>query len=207
LKILPRTFYERDPREVAPDLLNKILVGRQASGRIVEVEAYVGSLDPGSHAYRGATKRNKTMFGRGGHLYVYFTYGMHWCANAVCGPEGEAGAVLLRALAPLDGLDEMRRRRGGRVDRELCAGPARLCQALAIAGPDDGADLVTGDRGLHLVDDGTAPPREPGCSRRIGLSRGVELPWRWYVPGEPNLSRREAAGSHSRRSRARRSGG
>ena len=130
---LPRSFYERDSREVAPDLLNKILVGRGASGRIVEVEAYIGSIDPGSHAYRGKTQRNAVMFGPAGHLYVYFTYGMHWCSNAVCGPVGEAQAVLLRALAPIDGIEVMYERRlKAKKDTDLCSGPAKLCQALGI---------------------------------------------------------------------------
>jgi DNA-3-methyladenine glycosylase len=189
-RILPRVFYRRDSREVAPDLLNKVLICRGAAGRIVEVEAYVGAIDPASHAYRGPTARNATMFGPAGRLYVYFTYGMHWCANAVCEDEGTGSAVLLRALAPVDGVEAMLERRGLRPPRELCSGPARLCQALAIDGDDDGSDLVRGDRGIQIVDDGVAPPKLPGCSRRIGLSKGVEQPWRWFVPEEPNLSRR-----------------
>jgi DNA-3-methyladenine glycosylase len=189
-RILPRGFYRRDSREVAPDLLNKVVICRGASGRIVEVEAYVGAIDPASHAYRGRTVRNATMFGPAGRLYVYFTYGMHWCANAVCEEEGTGSAVLLRALAPLDGVEAMMTRRGPRSQRELCSGPARLCQALAIDGDDDGADLVVGDRGIQIVDDGVAPPGLAGCSRRIGLSKGVEHPWRWFVPDDPNVSRR-----------------
>ena len=197
-RTLPRRFYRRDPREVAPDLLNKILVhhdpeaGRLA-GRIVEVEAYVGADDAGSHAYRGMTRRNATMFGPAGHLYVYFTYGMHWCVNVVCGEEGLAGAVLLRGLAPLSGHDTMRARRPkARSDRDLCSGPARLTQALGLDGAFDGADLVGGS--VRIVDDATPPPAEPGTSLRIGLSlgRGDEHPWRWYVSGDPNVSRRGA---------------
>jgi DNA-3-methyladenine glycosylase len=189
-RALPRSFYRRDSREVAPELLNKILVCRGASGRIVEVEAYVGAIDPGSHAYRGRTARNATMFGPAGHLYVYFTYGMHWCANAVCEDEGIGSAVLLRALAPLEGIEEMVERRRRSTPRELCSGPARLCQALGIGRADDGADLIAADRGIQIVDDGTPPPDRPGCSRRIGLSKGVEHPWRWFVPADPNVSRR-----------------
>lgn len=189
-RTLGRRFYARDSREVARDLLNKVLLKDGVGGRIVEVEAYLGSADPGSHAYRGRTPRNATMFGRPGLLYVYFTYGMHWCANAVCGEEGTGTAVLIRALAPLEGLEEMRRRRPrARRDRDLCSGPAKLCQALGIDRQDDGADLVTGS-GVRIFDDGVPPPRSPGQSRRIGLSSGVEHPWRWYVAGEENLSRR-----------------
>lgn len=190
LTALPRRFYRRDPRLVAPQLLNKVLVHGPASGRIVEVEAYAGAQDPGSHAFRGRTARNATMFGGAGLLYVYLSYGVHWCANAVCGEEGEGLAVLLRALAPLTGLDAMRTARGPAVrDRHLTSGPGRLCQALAITKAHDGADLVTGDRGPTIVDDGTPPPRAPGNSCRIGLTAGADRPWRWYVAGEVNLSR------------------
>lgn len=155
------------------------------------MEAYAGSEDPGSHAYRGETPRNRTMFGQPGGLYVYFTYGMHWCANAVCGEQGEATAVLLRALAPIEGLETMwPRRPRARRERDLCSGPAKLCSAFGIDGSYDGADLVTGDQGVTIVDDGTPPPGRPGTSERIGLRAGVEHPWRWFVPGDPNLSRR-----------------
>jgi DNA-3-methyladenine glycosylase len=188
---LPRAFYRRDPREVAPDLLNKLLVRGERIGRIIEVEAYCGEIDPGSHAFRGMTKRNATMFGPPGRLYVYFTYGMHWCANAVCGDEGEGVAVLLRALEPVAGLEQMRaaRPRAARA-RDLASGPAKLCQAFSLDGTQDGADLVTAGAGVTVVDDGTPPPVVPGVSGRIGLSAGADLPWRWYVPGDPNLSRR-----------------
>jgi DNA-3-methyladenine glycosylase len=191
---LPREFYARDSREVAPALLGKLLVRDGLIGRIVEVEAYAGERDPGSHAYRGRTARNATMFGPPGLLYVYFTYGMHWCANVVCGEEGVASAVLIRALHPIAGLDAMRSRRpAARRDTDLASGPAKLCQALGIERSLDGADLVTGDRGIALSDDGRRPPDRPGQSTRIGLSAGAEHPWRWYVRGNPHLSRREAA--------------
>ena len=195
LKVLPRRFYRRDPRDVAPELLNKVLVHGARSGRIVEVEAYAGAEDPGSHAFRGQTPRNATMFGPPGCLYVYLSYGVHWCANAVCGTEGEGVAVLLRALSPLGGVDGMRIARPGIArDRQLCSGPGRLCQALGITKVHDGADLVTGDRGPVIVDDGTAPPAVPGNSVRIGLTAGAASPWRWYVPGDPNLSRARPPG-------------
>ena len=176
---------------VAPELLNKVVVHGDRRARIVEVEAYAGGEDAGAHSYRGMTRRNATMFGPAGRLYVYFTYGMHWCANAVCGDVGEGVAVLLRAAAPLDGIDAMRTARGRAVrrDRDLCSGPAKLCQALGIDGAFDGADLVSADRGITIVDDGVPPPEAPASSTRIGLSAGTEYPWRWYVPGDPNVSR------------------
>jgi len=188
---LARSFYRRDPRVVAPELLNKVIVHGRRAARIVEVEAYCGPIDPGSHTYRGKTARNATMFGPPGGLYVYFTYGMHWCANAVCGDVGEGVAVLLRAGAPLAGLEEMREARGpaARRDRDLCSGPAKLCQALGIDRGFDGADLVTADRQVTIVDDGTPPPAQPGNSRRVGLSAGAEHPWRWFVVSDANLSR------------------
>jgi DNA-3-methyladenine glycosylase len=192
MRRVPRSFYRRDPRQVAPELLNKLVVRGGMVARIVEVEAYCGGEDPGSHAYRGQTARNATMFGPAGHLYVYFTYGMHWCANAVCGSEGEGVAVLLRAAAPLQGIAAMRAvRPAARRDRDLCSGPAKLCQAFGITGAHDGADLVTGDREVVIADDGMVPPPSPSVGLRVGLSpgRGDEHPWRWWVPGDPNVSR------------------
>jgi DNA-3-methyladenine glycosylase len=189
-RVLPRRFYAGGALEVAPQLLNKLLVGKARSGRIVEVEAYQGSLDPASHAFRGLTARNATMFAGPGRLYVYFTYGMHFCANVVCMPEGTAEAVLLRALAPVAGVDSMRAARPGIVkDRELANGPAKLCQAMGITKAEDGADLVTGLGGLLVMDDGVAPPAGPGVSGRVGIRRAAEVPWRWWVPDDPNVSR------------------
>ncbi len=189
-RVLARSFYEEDPREVGPGLLNKLLVGRGRVGRIVEVEAYLGSEDSASHAYRGPTRRNATMFGAPGRLYVYFTYGMHFCANAVCGPEGIGQAVLLRALAPVAGIELMRSARGPSVvDRHLTSGPARLCQAFGIGRADDGADLVTGDRDLVIADDGTPPPVRAAVSGRVGVATAGEVPWRWWVEGDQNVSR------------------
>jgi DNA-3-methyladenine glycosylase len=189
---LPRAFSRRDPREVAPDLLNKVLVaadGRRA--RIVETEAYCGPIDAAAHTYRGQTPRNAVMFGAPGLLYVYFTYGMHYCCNAVCGEEGEGVAVLLRAAEPLAGLALMREARpAAKRDRDLCSGPARLCQALGIGRAQDGVDLVTGAGGYGIVDDGVAPPEDPMVTTRIGIRHAAEESWRWYVPGNPNVSRR-----------------
>jgi DNA-3-methyladenine glycosylase len=195
VKVLPRSFYARDSRELAPALLNKVLVthtddGVRLAARIVEAEAYCGSDDPGSHAYRGMTPRTEVMFGPPGHLYVYFTYGMHWCANVVATKDGDAAAVLLRAAAPIDGVEVMRERRvKARRDRDLLAGPARLCQAFGITGAHNGVDLVRGV--IRIVDDGVAPPAAPGVSTRVGLAagRGDESLWRYFVPGDPNLSR------------------
>jgi DNA-3-methyladenine glycosylase len=198
--VLPRSFYARDARVVASELLGKLLVhddpeaGRVAA-RLVEVEAYAGTDDPGSHGYRGPTARNAVMFGPAGHLYVYFTYGMHWCANVVCGDDGWASAVLLRAAAPVDGIEVMRARRPAvHRDRDLCSGPARLTQALGLTGAHNGADLVRG--AIHVLDDGVAPPMRPGVSVRVGLraGRGDEHPWRWFVPDEPNVSRGRPGG-------------
>ena len=190
-RTLPRAFYRRDPRTVAPDLLNKILLrddGR--AGRIVEVEAYCGAEDPAAHSHGGPTRRNATMFGPGGHLYVYFTYGMHWCANAVCGEAGDGVGVLLRAIEPVASIDAMRAARGhpGR-DRDIGSGPARLAQALGITGTLDGADLVRNDRGIRIVDDGTPPPADPVIGPRIGISRATDRPWRWHVPAHAHVSR------------------
>ncbi|HEV2760701.1 MAG TPA: DNA-3-methyladenine glycosylase [Acidimicrobiales bacterium] len=191
MRRIPRRFFAADSRELAPLLLNKVLVCGGRAGRVVEVEAYAGEADPASHAFRGRTPRNATMFGPPGHLYVYFTYGMHYCANVVCGPDGEASAVLLRGLTPLTGLDAMRAARGpaARSDRDLCNGPGKLCQALGLDRTFDGADLVTGDRGVELVDDGTAPPAVAGVSGRIGVSVAADVPWRFYVPGALGISR------------------
>jgi DNA-3-methyladenine glycosylase len=215
MKHLQRSFLESDPVTVAPLLLGKLLQRGPLLARIVEVEAYRGAADAASHAFRGRTPRNGTMFGRPGHLYVYFTYGLHFCANVVCWPEGEAGAVLLRALAPLSGVEEMAARRFGprrqapaKVansskaspargrepalwrPQDLCSGPAKLCQAFALDRTADGYDLVTGEQGVSLLDDGTPPPL-PAIGSRIGLAPGCatrDEPWRWWVPGEPNVS-------------------
>lgn len=187
-EVLRRAFYRRPALEVAPELLNKVIAVGRRRARIVEVEAYEGRLDPGSHAYRGRTPRTQVMHGPPGHLYVYFTYGMHWCANAVCGDDGVASAVLLRAGAPIAGLGAMRAARPkARHDHQLASGPARLCQAMGIDGTHNGVDLTRGP--VRILDDGVDPPAAPGVTTRIGLSAGGDLPWRFIVPGDPNLSR------------------
>ena len=199
-RALARRFYNRSAVEVAPQLLNKLLVRDGRAGRIVEVEAYRGSEDPASHAYRGPTARNATMFGEPGHLYVYFTYGMHFCANVVCMAPGTAEAVLLRALAPVSGLEAMRAARPGiDKDAELTSGPAKLCQAMGITRAEDGVDVVRAGSGLAVVDDGVAPPTFPATSGRIGIRHAPDLQWRWWVPGDPNVSRPREPGAHRAR--------
>ena len=189
-RAVPRRFFARAPADVGPELLNKVLVGPNGKARIVEVEAYDGATDPASHAFRGRTARNGVMFGPPGHLYVYFSYGVHWCANVVCRSEGVAGAVLLRALAPVAGLDAMRAARpAARRDRDLCSGPGKLCQALGIDRSPDGADLVSAAAAVRIVDDGVAPPPRPVVTTRVGISVAVDVPWRWYVAGDPNVSK------------------
>jgi DNA-3-methyladenine glycosylase len=189
---LSRRFYRRDSRTLAPELLNKLLVRGERVGRIVEVEAYAGEEDPGSHAFRGRTARNATMFGPPGRLYVYRSYGVHWCANVVCGEDGWASAVLVRGLTPVGGIEQMFANRPGIArERDLCAGPGRLCQALGIDQSFDGTDLVSGSDGVFICDDGVEPPNEPCISTRVGLSsgRGDTFPWRFCVPGAVGLSR------------------
>lgn len=191
---LGEAFYRRDSLVVAADLLNKLLVaadGRVA--RLVEVEAYRGIEDPASHAYRGRTARNEVMWGPPGRLYVYFSYGVHWCANVVTAEVGTAQAVLLRAAEPLAGLEAMRRARWRaqkrQLDRDLCRGPGRLAQAFGIARADLGTDLTAGRR-LWLADDGTRPPAPPSTGSRVGISVATDRPWRYWVPGHPAVSGR-----------------
>ncbi len=186
---LSRSFYARAAHEVAPDLLGQVLVrvfpdGSRASVRIVEVEAY-GPDDPASHAFRGETPRNAVMFGPPGHLYVYFTYGMHHCMNVVTGGTAEGSAVLLRAAEPLEGEEEMVLRRGREVPLDLCSGPGRLAQALAVDRRDDGIDLVAGD-GLWLE---ASPRAEPvAVGNRVGVHE-TSRRWRYWLEGSPFVSR------------------
>jgi DNA-3-methyladenine glycosylase len=180
---------------VARALLGRVLVCDRSrtrlAARIVEVEAYRGARDPASHAFRGRTPRNATMFGPPGHTYVYFTYGMHHCLNVVCDREGVAAAVLLRALAPLAGEALMRRRRGVREGDRLLRGPGCVAQALGLSREHDGEDLVSGP--LWIAD---AAPRREGhaiaCGRRIGIRAGTERPWRFWLAGHPCVSGRRA---------------
>jgi DNA-3-methyladenine glycosylase len=171
--------------EVAPRLLGAELRHGEVTLRLTEVEAYDGPNDAGSHAYRGRTRRNAVMFGPPGHLYCYFTYGMHVCCNVVTGAEGVPSAVLLRAGEVVAGLDAARSRRPGASDRDLARGPARLCKALGIALDDDGTDLVAGTITLrpaaHAAIEVTTGPR-------VGLRGDPDLPWRFWLTGDPTVS-------------------
>ena len=178
MRRVARRMLTGDAPDVAPLLLNKLLVHGPCIGRITEVEAYRED-DPASHSHRGRTPRTAVMFGPAGHLYVYFTYGMHYCANVVTGDEGTGAAVLLRAVEPIEGIDVMLERRSGR--RQIADGPAKLTQAFAIGPEHNGADVCRGS-GIGLYDDGTPPPDDPLVGPRIGISKAVDVPWRWRAP-------------------------
>ena len=190
--MLSRSFYRRPSVEVAPDLLGRTLVrvlqdGARLSARIVEVEAYRED-DPASHSYRGRTARTEVMFGPPGRLYVYFTYGMHFCMNVVTGDDGEGSAVLLRAAEPLEGLERMALHRGLADPRLLCAGPGRLCQALAVGRAQNGVDLVGGGE-LRIERGVPVPADEVAAGPRVGITVATERPWRFVVAGSRFLSR------------------
>jgi DNA-3-methyladenine glycosylase len=170
--------------ESAPRLLNAVLRRDEVAVRITEVEAYAGPDDPGSHAYRGMTRRNEVMFGPAGRLYCYFTYGMHVCSNVTVGPDESPSAVLLRAGEVVDGLPTARQRRGSAADRDLARGPARLCQALGIELTDNGTDLSAGPITLEL---GT-PPAEVASGPRVGLRGAPDRQWRFWITGDPSVS-------------------
>ena len=191
---------------MAPDLLGRLLVrtlpdGTRLVGRIVETEAYRED-DPASHSYRGRTARTDVMFGPPGNLYVYFTYGAHFCMNVVTGGDGEGSAALLRAAEPLEGLAEMARRRGTDIPRLLCAGPGRLCQAFAIGREHNGVDLVAGDV-MRIEWGSSLPGEEVGVGPRVGINVAMEQPWRFAVKSSRYLSRaavlRPGSGVRARR--------
>jgi DNA-3-methyladenine glycosylase len=192
---LSRDFFARDTLTVARELLGQRLVrlcnGGRLSGRIVEVEAYIGEEDQACHARCGRTERNAPMYGPPGHGYIYFVYGMHYCFNVVTEREGYPAAVLIRALEPLEGIEEMRVRRGGRSDAQLTSGPARLCQALGIDRRFDGADLCAPDALLFVEEGAVVPDGAVVTGPRIGV-RGdevaVSVRWRFYVRGNSHLS-------------------
>jgi DNA-3-methyladenine glycosylase len=183
-RTLGSEFFARSVHDVAPDLIGVTLLVDGVGGRIVEVEAY-DHEDPASHGFRGRTDRNASMFGPPGHAYVYRSYGIHWCLNLVCEEVGVANAVLLRALEPTRGLEQMRARRGLEDERLLCSGPGRLCQALGVTREHDGLaldrppfELLAGDSPVDVVN-----------GPRIGITRAAELPWRYAEAGSRFLSR------------------
>ncbi|NGO09143.1 DNA-3-methyladenine glycosylase [Streptomyces sp. HC44] len=192
---LPREFFDRPVLEVAPDLLGRVLVRTTPDGpielRLTEVEAYDGPNDPGSHAYRGRTARNDVMFGPPGHVYVYFTYGMWHCMNLVCGPEGEASAVLLRAGEITEGIELARKRRlSARYDKELAKGPARLATALDVDRALDGTDLCApGTAPLTLLAGTPVQPDQVRNGPRTGVAgEGGVHPWRFWIADDPTVS-------------------
>ena len=182
--MLPREFFARSVHEVAPELIGVILLVDGVGGSIVEAEAY-DAADPAAHGFRGRTPRNASMFGPPGHAYVYRSYGIHWCLNFVCEAEGSAAAVLIRALEPLHGIDTMRERRGLDDPRLLCAGPGRLCQALAITREHDGVALDQPPFQLRPCEE----PVEIAAGPRIGISVATLVPWRYAAAGSRYLSR------------------
>jgi DNA-3-methyladenine glycosylase len=214
MELLPREFFDRPSTEVAPDLLGCVLWHDSPEGlvavRLVEVEAYQGAHDPASHAYRGKTARNAVMFGPPGFMYVYFTYGMHFCANLVCQPAGQAEAVLLRAGEVVAGSETAARRRArengkalsdpaiarnGRTPRavDLARGPARLCQALGIDRRLDGADVCEPGSPLGIgparsTDSGPAGSAVISTGPRVGISQATDRPWRYWLAGDGHVS-------------------
>lgn len=194
---LPRGFYARPAPEVAPDLLGRILArtlpdGTRLVARIVETEAYTED-DPASHSFHGRTPRNEVMFGKPGRLYVYFTYGMHFCSNVVTGANGEGSAVLLRAGEPLEGKEAMARRRGVGDPRLLCSGPARLTQALGIEREENGEDLLRGTA-VRILEGSPFAKTSIERSTRVGVKAGADRRWRFFVQGDPFVSKGRPSG-------------
>ncbi|MDT0201540.1 DNA-3-methyladenine glycosylase [Nocardioides sp. AE5] len=180
-------FLAGPPQAVAPHLLGAVLRRGPVAVRITEVEAYDGANDPGSHAYRGRTPRNAVMFGPPGHLYTYFIYGMHTCANVVCRGEGTAGAVLVRAGEVIEGIEDARSRRPSGPAHRLAQGPGRLCSALGITLDDYGCDLATGPVTLEPAPHGSGAG-EVATGPRVGLRSAAEVPWRFWLAGDPTVS-------------------
>ena len=186
--------------DVAPRLLGAVISHETPDGtvavRLTEVEAYDGPNDPGSHAHNGRTRRNEVMFGPPGHLYVYFTYGMHHCANVVVGSDGDPAAVLLRAGEVVAGIDLAGRRRKGAPARDLARGPARLCQALGVDLRHNGADLRSGPLTLTVT---ATPALDVRTGPRVGLRKAADRPWRFWLPGESSVSTYRPATARRRR--------
>jgi DNA-3-methyladenine glycosylase len=198
-RVLPRSFYDRDAVVVARDLLGRVVESRTPQGvvavRIVETEAYAGEDDAASHAWRGPTPRTAVMFGPPGRLYVYFTYGMHHCANVVCGPEGRASAVLLRAGEVVGGVDLARaRRRPGAAERVLASGPANLAVCLDLDVGWTGVDVVAARSPLRLREGEPVGDAAVVAGPRVGITREVERPWRFRIEGNPHVSGPRGAG-------------
>jgi DNA-3-methyladenine glycosylase len=189
--ILKRSFFDRPAAVVAPDLLDCVVEHETAAGlvavRLTEVEAYQGALDPGSHAYRGLTPRNSIMFGEPGYVYVYFTYGMHFCMNLVCEGVGTAAAVLLRAGEVVEGVELASRRRGS-PPRDLARGPARLAVALGVGRAEYGLDACDPAGTLRVRSPDRHTRGHVLTGPRVGLSAGAEIPWRFWLDGEPTVS-------------------
>jgi DNA-3-methyladenine glycosylase len=194
---LARDFFNRDPRVVGRELLGKILIRREGrkklAGRIVEVEAYLGKDDPAAHSFMGPTPRNQVMFGPPGFAYVYFIYGNHYCLNVSCQPEGIAGAVLFRALEPLGGIEQMAYARGLKIGSQgdlpkLTSGPGRMAEAFGVTRlRDNGKDLTSLRSDLWLADDGYAPEKI-AVTKRIGITKAAEHPWRYLIAGNRFVS-------------------
>ncbi|WP_432562742.1 DNA-3-methyladenine glycosylase [Kineococcus sp. SYSU DK003] len=199
---LERSFFDREVLEVARDLIGRVVRHRTPAGvvavRLSEVEAYAGQADPGSHAYRGRTPRTAVMFGPPGHAYVYFSYGMHWCMNLVCGPEGEASAVLLRAGAVVEGLELARSRRpAAKKDVDLARGPARLTQALGVDRALDGADVCSGGE-LEVLAGSPVADADVVWGPRVGVAgAGAPTPWRVSLVNDPTVSAYRVGGRRS----------
>ncbi|MEW1957355.1 DNA-3-methyladenine glycosylase [Kineococcus sp. NPDC059986] len=199
---LTRSSFDRDVLVVARDLLGRVVRHETADGvvavRLTEVEAYAGESDPGSHAFRGPTPRTRVMFGPPGHAYVYFSYGMHWCMNLVCGPAGTASAVLLRAGEVVDGLDLARARRtAARRDVDLARGPARLTQALGVDRAQDGVDVCSGGA-LTVLPGAPVGDAEVAWGPRVGVAgAGAPTPWRVFLVNEPTVSAYRVGGRRS----------
>jgi DNA-3-methyladenine glycosylase len=199
-KLLRRAFFNRDPREVCPELLGKIIARKHGrtlmAGRIVEVEAYLGADDAAAHAAAGRTARNDVLFGAPGHAYVYFIYGVHYCLNISCMPEGHAGCVLIRALEPIAGIPAMARARhmddldlsSPRNLRKLASGPGKLCEALEITRPrDNGKDLLSSRSDLQVLNDG-CKIEKVAVTSRIGITKSADMPLRYLVAGSRFIS-------------------
>jgi DNA-3-methyladenine glycosylase len=203
---LPATFYARPSVEVARDLLGCLLTDGVVTVRLVEVEAYAGTADPASHSFRGPTTRNQIMWGPPGKLYVYFTYGMHWCMNAVCEDEGDASAVLLRAGEVVAGAEAAALRRPGVRPVDWARGPARLTRLLNVTGADNGVDLTAAGTPLSVLAGETVAERDVRVGPRVGLNPRIgdaaEWPWRWWVADSRAVSTFRPGGLRARKARS-----